>query len=375
MSKYLARLGPGDTVEIRGPHLGFDLGTRSGLVDHDHNNNKHKGTKKKQRRRRRQPQERHVVFLAGGTGIAPAMQAARRLLPPPGQAHNDVDNVNDDVVVSSVQILWANRASADCAGCLRVINSGQQQEQTESRGTWMLQKLFFFFFFFGGPWRRTSSSSSSNSGGESQVSITGNPEEREHPSLIMAQLNHLQEEYARQGRTLEVKCAVDEEGGGGRGARLSARDIAEAVIRTVTTTNPNNNNNTPRQLTKSLLTTTTTTTMTTSTCFYHSQRQLQDSTEDLDATTTTENDKCETRRRSFCCTCDDDDDNDDNSGTTTPKGKNLFIISGPEGFITSFVGPKVWARGAERQGPVGGVVAELMRKDPAVWEDWLVLKQ
>lgn len=389
VSKYLARLGPGDTVEIRGPHLGFDLGTRLGLVDHGHNNNNNtnneqKRTEKEQRQRQRQPQERHVVFLAGGTGIAPAMQAARRLLllpppPPAGQAQNDNDD--SDVLVSSVQILWANRASADCAGCLRVLDSEQQQKQTGLRGTWMLSKLFFF----GGPWTRTSSSSSPNSGDESQTRIRRDPGKREHPSLIMTQLNHLQAEYARQGRTLEVECAINEEGGV-KSRRFSARDIAEAVTRTVTATNNDNtNSNTSRPLTKSTLaattttttTNTTTTTMTSSTCFYHSQRQLQDSTEDLDAATTTEDGQKRTRR-SFGCTCDvdNDDTSDDNGGgTMKTKGKNLFIVSGPERFITSFVGPKVWARGAERQGPVGGVVAQLMRKDPAVWDDWLVLKQ
>ncbi len=55
VSHYLARLGLGDTVELRGPHLGFDVPLRMGNAG-------------------------QLVFLAGGTGIAPALQAIRAVL-------------------------------------------------------------------------------------------------------------------------------------------------------------------------------------------------------------------------------------------------------------------------------------------------------
>jgi hypothetical protein len=86
VSGYLARLKVGDTVELRGPRLGFDLRRRVG-VDGD-------GEKETEKKK--------VVFFAGGTGIAPALQAARALLDHPG--------VEMDVV-------WANRRREDCVGC------------------------------------------------------------------------------------------------------------------------------------------------------------------------------------------------------------------------------------------------------------------
>jgi len=78
VSSYLGRLGAGDTMELRGPHPGFDVHRRLGQAD-------------------------AVVFLAGGTGIAPALQVARAVL-------DGADGPN-------LTILWANRRRDDCIGC------------------------------------------------------------------------------------------------------------------------------------------------------------------------------------------------------------------------------------------------------------------
>jgi hypothetical protein len=64
----------------------------------------------------------------------------------------------------------------------------------------------------------------------------------------------------------------------------------------------------------------------------------------------------------------------DSYGNAVRGGKNLLMVSGPEGFINHFVGPKVWASGKELQGPVKGVIGDLQRKNPSFGEDWLVLK-
>lgn len=77
VSNYLSRLGVGDQVEIRGPHLGFDVHARLGTAD-------------------------RVVFLAGGTGVAPALQTMRTLL--------DSPHANKP----SISLIWANRHRADC---------------------------------------------------------------------------------------------------------------------------------------------------------------------------------------------------------------------------------------------------------------------
>lgn len=83
MSNYLYRLRVGDQVWLRGPHYGFDIVKRMG-------------------------EAKDVVFLAGGTGVAPALQIAHKLLDgtenaPPGQR-------------PSVRILWANRRNVDSLG-------------------------------------------------------------------------------------------------------------------------------------------------------------------------------------------------------------------------------------------------------------------
>lgn len=410
VSKYLARLGPGDTVEIRGPHLGFDLGTRLGLVgdehqtpvghhDHPPNNQQEGGEQEEEQEeaktglRQKQQQQRHVVFLAGGTGVAPAMQAARRLLPPPsaGQAQNDDnDKADDNAVVSSVRILWANRAGADCAGCLRVTDAEQQQTGATSQGTLFTWVRNLFFFGGRSSWGRRSEEQQQ----QQQHQPTTTPTTT---SPIMSQLQHLQAEYARRGGTLEVTCTVDDDGDGVRGGgtrRFVARDIAEAVTRTRTATTNNSNNNTPPPRRRRRPSTKESSSPPSPPCFYHSQRHLQESTEDLDAAPPPDpprgaaaaaesarlspSSSSLVARRRRRCTCHDDDDKSGPPGHAAAiarGGKNLFLVSGPEGFVGAFAGPKVWARGAERQGPVGGVVAELMKgRDSAAWEDWLVLK-
>ena len=42
-----------------------------------------------------------------------------------------------------------------------------------------------------------------------------------------------------------------------------------------------------------------------------------------------------------------------------------MFVSGPEGFVNAWAGPKEWRDGRELQGPLGGVLAKLDLKD---WE-------
>lgn len=75
MSGYLFNLREGQGLQLRGPHSDFDL----------------------------PPELRQVVFLAGGTGIAPALQVVHTLL-----KRGDY--------VRRIHILWANRRREDCVG-------------------------------------------------------------------------------------------------------------------------------------------------------------------------------------------------------------------------------------------------------------------
>lgn len=50
----------------------------------------------------------------------------------------------------------------------------------------------------------------------------------------------------------------------------------------------------------------------------------------------------------------------------TPRTK-LILVSGPEGFVDAFAGPKTWQDGREIQGPLGGLLKKI---DPKGWEIW-----
>ena len=79
VSGYLHKLPEGATIDLRGPHLEYQIPKN---VD-------------------------EVLFLAGGTGIAPALQAAHALL-----------SYRSFAVMDSpkIRVLWANRRREDCKG-------------------------------------------------------------------------------------------------------------------------------------------------------------------------------------------------------------------------------------------------------------------
>ncbi|CCF45039.1 hypothetical protein CH063_14249 [Colletotrichum higginsianum] len=62
------------------------------------------------------------------------------------------------------------------------------------------------------------------------------------------------------------------------------------------------------------------------------------------------------------------------SATSAAPGKNVFVVSGPEGFVEAYAGAKVWRDGGQLQGPVGGMLGALQRKNPDTLKDWIVLK-
>lgn len=91
VSRYLSHLPLNSAVEIRGGFKEYNI----------------------------HPDVRDVVFLAGGTGIAPALQAARCL-----RERKD----------ARLTVLWANRRRADCVGGDNA--EGQGQEEAGSSGLW-----------------------------------------------------------------------------------------------------------------------------------------------------------------------------------------------------------------------------------------------
>jgi homoaconitate hydratase len=77
VSSYLSRLPIGSQIELRGPNLEYEIS----------------------------PNVKQVVFFAGGTGIAPALQIAHALF---GSTEYGKDR--------KLHILWANRKREDCLG-------------------------------------------------------------------------------------------------------------------------------------------------------------------------------------------------------------------------------------------------------------------
>lgn len=50
-----------------------------------------------------------------------------------------------------------------------------------------------------------------------------------------------------------------------------------------------------------------------------------------------------------------------------PAGRKLILVSGPDGFVKYYAGPKIWQGGVEHSGPLGGI---LQRLDLSGWEVW-----
>ncbi|KAH0415269.1 hypothetical protein KCU90_g14839, partial [Aureobasidium melanogenum] len=57
-----------------------------------------------------------------------------------------------------------------------------------------------------------------------------------------------------------------------------------------------------------------------------------------------------------------------NPPTNPGQGKKIILVSGPEGFINYWAGPKQWLNGREVQGPLGGALAHMNLKG------WQVVK-
>ncbi|OLN85034.1 Cytochrome c mitochondrial import factor CYC2 [Colletotrichum chlorophyti] len=264
VSTYLSRLAPGNTLELRGPHGEFDLRSRlSSRGD-------------------------RVVFLAGGTGIASALQAAHAVLALPE--------------APSMTILWAVRGRDE-------VQHGNHVPAPKPRSSW-------------NPFSRSGPSP--------------HPEvlsaDLAAPSPITRELLALKREH---GDRLDVRVAVDQEG-----TSVHAADLAAALAQP----GPRTQTLGPTHAVEG--------------CGFHSQAAhvgMVDGAPNAG------------KRGLFKesdCAC---------SHETAP-GKNVLVVSGPEGFVQAYAGAKIWRDGGQLQGPVGGMLGALRKRDPDVLKDWIVLK-
>jgi hypothetical protein len=209
VSGYLHRLSLGAEVEMRGPSAEYALPEKV----------------------------QKVIFLAGGTGIVPALQVSRVAA---GQA--------------DVHILWANRRREDCEG-------GVSDTATKPSS-----------------WSATFASWTSMFGMASTDIVVQDAPDAKSKNTIVAQLEDVKQ--SGQGR-LAVDYFVDEEN-----AFIKPTDATRLV------------------------------------------------------------------RSSF-------------STGNESEGSKIIFVSGPEGFVKYWAGPKEWANGREVQGALGGILASL---DLRGWE-------
>ncbi|KAK4159354.1 Sucrase/ferredoxin-like-domain-containing protein [Cladorrhinum sp. PSN259] len=237
VSTYISRLQIGDQIELRGPKLGFDINARLG----DYGNK--------------------VVFTAGGTGIASALQVAKTVL--------DSRDKNDES--RWVTIHWDNRRREDC----------------------------------------------------------------DETNQITRMLNDLKTHYGPEH--FQYIRRVDNEGIIDSGPPFPAGNSYSE-------------------------------TSTSEECIYHSPTKLitspaedpetMDITHELDRRLMRDNTPFQPPPK---CQC------------PGKNGKNLHIVSGPDGYIEYWAGTKIWAGGKELQGPVGGVLG-VVQKTNADLGNALVLK-
>lgn len=247
MSRYLSRLRESQTVHLRGPHVGFDVVHRLGS-------------------------RKLLVFLAGGTGVVPGMQAARVAL----------DGYED----TKVSLLWAVRTREEIA-CAKAVDER--------------------------PWW--------DFGAKQPDEL----KESEGLTPVAQQLLDMKKTY---GPRFNIQVSVDDEK-----TFFGKSHIQQAL--TAISSEDGSSKKHPG-----------------SGCSLHDQK-LHEHVSEFES----EKPLCE------CAPMDG-----------ALPGKNLFIVSGPDGFVRHYAGDKVWRGGTHTQGAVGGVAAEVQRQSAQLKDDWLVLK-
>ncbi|KAI8958210.1 hypothetical protein F5Y11DRAFT_336851 [Daldinia sp. FL1419] len=285
MSTYLSKLRVGEKIYLRGPHLGFDVARRLGETGEN------------------------VVFLAGGTGIAPALQVARRVLEDPVGGRKEGGK-------PTVSILWANRYAADALG--------RRQQDSQSSGSSKSR-----------PWFGRSSTTAVSSAGD----------EPEVESSLARQIRDLQ---LKHPNNFQISYFIDEE----------RHFIEEQDLRFALTSSSSSSSQSPTPVPVS------------TSCTWHSPSQLIALPDDNDV-----------GRRTYPCTClrnKDKNDKNNASSAQAKAGADLICVSGPDGFVAAYAGPKRWFGGTERQGPVRGILGQMMEdgklKVGRTERNWLVLK-
>lgn len=301
MSNYLSRQRVGDIVWLRGPHLGFDVLRRLGNGDSNDGDTE----------TRRVGSQMGVVFLAGGTGIAPALQIAHKLL----------DSHDSDGGQPRISILWANRWGADALG--------RKQSPSPQR------KPNAWFRF----WDRDGGNSSADLQQRQKE-----PDKKPASSLAL----QIQDLKRRHPSRFEISYFIDDEE-----SFIKAYNVEDALASTglSSLSGPRG----PSLFSSSV----------NNSCAWHSAKAVEFLPDDNDAARSTSSDP------TYACTCTSKEAMDT---PITRPGLNLICVSGPDGFIEAYAGAKRWHDGNEMQGAVGGLLGRLQRDKKMKASEWLVLK-
>lgn len=287
VSSYLHNLPLGATVHIRGLDIEYEV--PSNIND--------------------------IIFLAGGTGIAPALQIAYCLLERRRKSRRRktlADTSNGSGASSDpgfqmpkMHILWANRKREDAIGGVSSTSSGNGfSSATLGRESWSERWTRFFFASAeqqqqqqhddASPLARSSSSSSSS------LHLPSSP--------IVTELNHLK--YEAQGQ-ITLDYFIDEEG----------TYITQDILRTYLSSFNNLEKNQRKK-------------------WWQWQRQPPDPQARSQTQTQIPPHSKKSKSKS--------------------KSKSLIMISGPDGFIAHHAGPKVWILGKHSQGLLGGNLGKVL---------------
>ncbi|KAK5627377.1 hypothetical protein RRF57_003092 [Xylaria bambusicola] len=294
MSNYLSRQRVGDTLWLRGPHLGFDVLRRLG---NDGSATKSDACGPKS-----------IVFLAGGTGVAPALQSAHKVLD--GANYNDGGGSRPHV-----SILWANRWGADTLG----------REQSPIQ-----RKPSNWFRFWGVDSSSNPKATQEQTRGELECSLALQIRElkRRHPSHF------------------DISYFVDNEG-----SFIEAHNIKAALASTISSTASSaRGSSSSLKIDRS--------------CTWHSQKAVELLPNDNDFERSSSSD--------FTCACTYTPETETETSGPSP-GVNLVGVSGPDGFIEVYAGPKRWHDGNEMQGTIRGLLGKIQDEGHRAG-DWLVLK-
>jgi NADPH-dependent ferric siderophore reductase len=226
VSSWLHRLPIGAEVQMRGPYIEYEVPTEPS----------------------------RVVILAGGTGIATALQVATATLED-GKASNEVGGPlgsqdRSKPGTSQVHILWASRKRADCQGGLNDDGEAAAVKQRSQRA--------------------------------SQVNTAPGMRNPAHANSIVKRLEGLKAKFP--GR-VTVSYFVDEEG-----TFINRTELQKSVCKW--------------------------------------SPPLASMSPD--------------------------------PSTYQPPSRTEILISGPDGFIAALAGPKVWEYGRQTQGPLGGVLNQVI---------------